>query len=50
MSDQEHNVCQSSIELHIEQFVLHGFAAGDRYAIADGLQHELAKLLADEKS
>jgi hypothetical protein len=50
MSDQEHNVChRSSIELHIEELVLHGFSAGDRYAIADGLQHELVRLMTEEK-
>ena len=37
-----------SIELHIEELVLHGFSAGDRYRIADGLQVELARLLTEE--
>ena len=37
-----------SIELHIEELVLHGFSAGDRYRIADGLQVELARLLTEQ--
>src|SRR5262249_26552994 len=37
-----------SLELLIEELVLHGFPAGDRYAIADALQVELAKLVSDE--
>ena len=36
---------QSSIDVHIEELVLHGFAPGDRYAIADAVQQELAQLL-----
>jgi hypothetical protein len=50
MSDYEHALRHpGSIELHIEELVLHGFSAGDRHAIADGLQIELAKLLTEEK-
>ncbi|HSB10230.1 MAG TPA: hypothetical protein VLM38_12155 [Blastocatellia bacterium] len=37
-----------SIELHIEELVLQGFPAGDRYRIADGLQLELTRLLTEE--
>lgn len=33
------------IELHIEELVLHGFARGDRYAIADAFERELSRLL-----
>lgn len=36
-----------SVELHIEELVLHGFAPGDRYAIGDAVQHEIARLLAE---
>ena len=36
---------QSSIDVHIEELVLHGFAPGDRYAVADAVQQELAQLL-----
>ena len=35
------------IELHIEELVLHGFAPGDRYAIGDALERELARLFDD---
>jgi len=34
-----------NIKLHIEELVLNGFAAGDRYAIADAVQQELSRLL-----
>ena len=48
MSDQEHNLHRlSPIELHIEELVLHGFSAGDRHAISDGLQLELARILTE---
>jgi hypothetical protein len=36
-----------NVALHIEELVLHGFAPGDRHAIAEGLQQELAHLLAE---
>jgi hypothetical protein len=35
----------AKVELHIEQLILHGFAPGDRYRIADALERELASLL-----
>ncbi len=34
-----------NIELHIEELVLHGFASGDRYRIADAVERELAALV-----
>lgn len=37
---------QPNIKLHIEELVLHDFAPGDRYAIADAVQRELSRLLA----
>jgi hypothetical protein len=36
----------SGIELHIEELVLHGFLSRDRYAIADAVERELARLMA----
>ena len=30
------------VELHVAELVLHGFAPGDRYRIAEALQRELA--------
>jgi hypothetical protein len=36
------------IELHIEELRLHGFAPSDRYRIANALQHELARLFAEQ--
>jgi hypothetical protein len=34
-----------SVEVHIEELVLHGFASGDRYCIGDAIQEELVRLL-----
>lgn len=39
---------QPSIHLHIEELVLHGFAPGDRHRIGEAVQHELARLFAEE--
>jgi hypothetical protein len=36
-----------NIELHIEELVLRGFAPGDRYRIAEGVEQELSRLFAD---
>jgi hypothetical protein len=36
----------SKIELHIEELVLHGFAAHDRHAIHDAIVSQLTTLLA----
>jgi hypothetical protein len=36
---------RASVNLHIEEMVLHGFAPQDRYRIGDAVQHELARLL-----
>ena len=38
----------SAIELHIEELVLHGFPAGDRFGIGDAVQQELARLLGEQ--
>ena len=34
-----------AVEVQIEELVLHGFAPGDRRAIAEAVQHELAQLI-----
>ncbi len=39
---------EPSIELHIEQLVLDGFAPGDRYTVGDAVERELARLLGKE--
>lgn len=36
-----------SVELHIEELMLHGFAPGDRYLIAEAIEREVAFLLAE---
>lgn len=33
------------VKIHIDELVLHGFAAGDRYRIAAALEHELSRLI-----
>jgi len=40
---------QSSIHLHIEELVLHGFAPGDRHRIGDAVQRELARLFTEKQ-
>ena len=37
-----------SVELHIEELALDGFAPGNRYRIAEAVERELARLLAEE--
>ena len=37
-----------SIQLHIEELVLHGFAPGDRHRIAGAIEAELTRLLAGQ--
>jgi hypothetical protein len=36
-----------NVELHIEELVLHGFDPRDRHGIADAVQQELARLVAE---
>ena len=38
----------SNINLHIEELVLHGFAPGHRYTIADAVERELSRLLSED--
>ncbi len=37
-----------NIKLHIEELVLDGFGAGDRYRIADSVERELTRLFAEQ--
>jgi hypothetical protein len=39
------NAEYASIELHIDELVLEGFAPGERYRIGDAVQQELTRLL-----
>jgi hypothetical protein len=41
---------QQSIELHIEELVLHGFPHGDRYAIAEAVASEIGQLLMNQSA
>jgi hypothetical protein len=36
-----------NVELHIEELVLHGFSPHDRWRIADAVQSELARSIAE---
>lgn len=36
------------LELHIEELILHGFAASDRYRIGEAVERELSRLFAEE--
>ena len=36
-----------SIELHIEELLLHSFSPGDQYHIGEAVEQELSRLLAD---
>ena len=38
-------VTPSSIEVYIEELVLHGFTPGDRYGISEAMTGELTRLL-----
>lgn len=37
----------SAIELHIDELVLHGFSASDRFVIGDAVQKELLRLFGE---
>jgi hypothetical protein len=37
-----------ALEVHIEELVLHGFGAGDRFPISDAVEQELTRLLAEQ--
>src|SRR5271157_4640686 len=41
-------ITPSRLEIHIDELVLHGFAAGDRFRIGDALERELTRLLVRE--
>jgi hypothetical protein len=37
-----------SLEIHIDELVLHGFPPGERYQIAEAVQKELTRLFAEQ--
>ena len=45
VSPRTSNDLHHSVDLHIEQLVLHGFAPQDRYLIGDAVERELTRLL-----
>jgi hypothetical protein len=40
-------ITRHSVEVHIKELVLHGFAPGDRCRIANAVEHELARLMGE---
>lgn len=44
-SSQPMGITANSVELNIEELVLHGFSPADRYAIVAAVEHELSQLL-----
>ena len=38
---------RAAVELHIEELVLHGFPASDRFRIGDAVEQELSRLIAE---
>lgn len=47
-SSQPSHGSKSSVELHIEELVLHGFAPSDRFRIGDALERELTRLFTEQ--
>jgi hypothetical protein len=48
MSDVGHQRSEHSLEVYIEELVLHGFAPCDRYVIGEAVERELALLLGNQ--
>lgn len=38
----------SSVEVEIEELILHGFAPGDRYSIGEAVERELTRLFTEQ--
>ena len=51
MSSQPSTInSQPSVELHIEELILHGFPSADRHRIGEALQCELTRLFTEEQT
>jgi hypothetical protein len=51
MSSQPSTInSQPSVELHIEELILHGFSSGDHHRIGEAVQRELARLFAESRT
>ena len=46
LMDTNGSTRRANVELHIDELVLHGFAARDRHRIAAALERELTRLIA----
>lgn len=49
-SPQSSHNLQPSVELHIEELMLEGFAPSDRYLIGEAIQRELTRLLTEQEA
>ncbi len=38
----------AALELHVEELVLHGFPASDRFRVGDAVERELLRLIAEQ--
>jgi len=51
MSSQLSTINSSpSVELHIEELVLHGFPSSDRHRIGEAIERELTRLFTEERT
>ena len=41
-------VMRQKVDLHIEELVLHGFSAGDRYRTGKAVERELTRLITEQ--
>jgi len=48
MRSETRIAARPSLELHIDELVLHGFPTGDRRRIGEAVEHELTSLLAEQ--
>lgn len=45
--ETQNSAGRASIELHVEELVLHGFPASDRHRLGDAVEQELLRLLTE---
>jgi hypothetical protein len=48
MGMKHDRVNAAAVDLHIEELVLHGFPAADRFRMGDAVERELARLIAEQ--
>jgi hypothetical protein len=47
LNESEHSIPNSTIQVHIEELVLHGFHPNQRHQIGEALERELARLFGE---